>query len=747
MTESATDLRQTTYEQLSRYIDILGAPVLALFGLKDDGTCSCPKGASCGANAGKHPQANLCPKGVHSATTDKSRIKAWMANGLTLNWGIATGKPLPGGDYLIVLDCDPRNGSEETLEALEPLPRTPMQATGGGGQHYLFRIDRETPTGKPGEGLDLKGNGGYIVVEPSTHYTGGRYIWDSGLDIDTPIAVAPEWIVDSKKIKPRPIWTGHKAKDSIIGIGFAAAGWLGHEISEGRHTINCPWSHEHTDGRGQGGDASSVLLPPTDESKFGGFKCSHSHCADKTWKDAMAALPVDAAQAARNSFQVADARIVPAGSPRSTLAPTVNGALSPEDLNYVKAGMRFHKREDGTWAIKKDLVNIVEILRRDPRWKGILSYDNFSHQILLNKEPVWDDADKRTGYEPVYPRQWQDEDDVRTKLWMSRYWGMEWDRSPINEAVISVSQANGVHPVRSYLRSLEWDGVARLDSWLIDYCGAQDSDYARNIGKWWLISAVARIMQPGCKADHVLILEGAQGIGKSTVFQILAGQWVCDSTLTIGEKDAYQLIKGRWIIELAELDSLNRADASRAKAFFTSPTDTYRPSYGRAVVTVPRQCVFAGTVNHSQFLKDETGSRRFWPILCTFIDTTKLRVDRDQLWAEALRLYNDGHRWWPKGIEEQSQCAEEQAQRESTDEWESVVRRWLEGPDAASEFAQYGHIQIGVIMEKCLRLEPGHWTLTDMSRVGRCMQKLGYKKTHVGKETKNRVWAFIKGDT
>lgn len=744
MTQTAVSQADQIYALLCSYIDVLGAPVLALYGLNSDGHCSCPKGAECGKNAGKHPNAKLCPKGLNSASTDKKQIRRWVDNHPNLNWGICTGKPLPSGGYLIVLDCDPRNGSEETIEDAEKefgeLPRTPTQLTGGGGQHLLLRVPSEMPTSTCGAGLDRKGLGGYIVVEPSRHYSGKLYVWDAIRDLEMPIADAPAWIAEGKKTAPRPPWTGAKAVDSIIGHAFKAAGWIGHEISEGRHTVYCPWASLHTDGRGKGGDASTVILPPTKESSAGGFCCQHSHCKDKSWKDAMATLPADAQIAARKAFTVVTDPIVTDAGTNIDLVARVTADLSPEDLHFVRSKLLYTTRKDGkSQIIKKDLVNVSAILKHDPRWAGLLSYDNFAHQIYLNKEPLWAKDDVRGGFEPVYPRQWADDDDIRTRLWLSRYWGMEWDRQSVNDAVVTVAQANGVHPVRSYLRSLEWDGKERVDSWLLDYCGVGDSEYARNVGRWWLVSAIARVMNPGCKADHVLILEGAQGIGKSTVFQVLGGKWVCDSTLTLGDKEAYQLIKGRWIIELAELDSLSKSDTSRAKAFFTSPTDTYRPSYGRATITVPRQCVFAGTVNHGQFLRDETGNRRYWPVLCERISTLALQADRDQLWAEALRLYNSGARWWPAGLDEVMECSQEQAQREMSDEWEVVIDRWLSGPDAVHEIESAGHITTAVVLEKALRIEAARWSPLDMSRVAKAMQRLRWRK-HLVKG----MWAFKK---
>ncbi len=248
-------------------------------------------------------------------------------------------------------------------------------------------------------------------------------------------------------------------------------------------------------------------------------------------------------------------------------------------------------------------------------------------------------------------------------------------------------------------------------------------------------------MTPGCEAHHVLILEGEQGIGKSTLFKILGGAWFTDSTVNIGDKDAYQMIKGRWIIELAELDSLNRTESSKAKAFFTSPSDTYRPSYGRATVTIPRQCVFAGTVNHSQFLRDSSGNRRYWPVLCSIIDMNQLAIDRDQLWAEAYVAFKNGAKWYPMTQVEKVACAEEQQQREFSDEWETEINRFLQGPDAISELAELGHVTTGTILEKCLKIEPGRWSAFDMLRVSQCLQRLGWIKFR-SVQHGLKMWAF-----
>ena len=290
----------------------------------------------------------------------------------------------------------------------------------------------------------------------------------------------------------------------------------------------------------------------------------------------------------------------------------------------------------------------------------------------------WSRASCRGASRPEkLPRPWRDADDVRAAEWLQR---RELNVTPlvVSRSVIAVAREVTVHPVRDYLNALVWDGTPRLEDWTCRYLGAPDTAFAKSVGALWMISAVARIFQPGVKADHMLILEGPQGGRKSTALKILAGEdWFTDELPDLGSKDAAMHMQGVWIIEIAELDAIGRAEVSRIKAFLTRTTDRYRPPYGRYTVEVPRQCVFAGTVNPDTYLRDETGNRRFWPVRCGTIDIAALARDRDQLWAEAVARFRAGAIWWLDTPELLAEAAAEQDKRYQADAWDDLISHWL----------------------------------------------------------------------
>jgi len=299
--------------------------------------------------------------------------------------------------------------------------------------------------------------------------------------------------------------------------------------------------------------------------------------------------------------------------------------------------------------------------------------------------------------------------------------------------------------VREYFDALpEWDGVERIGTWLLDYCAVVPTDdgqraYVNEVGRRWLISAIARIMRPGCKADGVLILEGRQGARKSTTLRILAGDdWFGDSLPNLQSKDASDYVRGKWIIEMAELSNMNKAEVEVVKAFISRNSERFRPAYGRNEITYERQCIFAGSTNKTDYLRDETGNRRFWPVkVGPRCDTTSLKRDRDQIWAEALKCFNDGEPWWlAEDIE--TTAREEQESRVSQDIWEGNVLQFLAGRPETS---------VAEVAKGALDLDIGRSDRATSNRIMSVLIRNGWVQSgrFTSGENKGRS-RFIRGD-
>jgi putative DNA primase/helicase len=294
---------------------------------------------------------------------------------------------------------------------------------------------------------------------------------------------------------------------------------------------------------------------------------------------------------------------------------------------------------DGEGNNKQTIDNLLLILENDPKLKNRVAIDVFKNNRVKVKKFPWT---KDQSY------LFKDADESHIRHHIEKCYGI-FAPKKISDALEIVSEKNVFHPVRDYLNGLpKWDGVARLETLLIDYYGAEDSQYTREVTRKALVAAVNRVMVPGVKFDYMLLLIGQQGVKKSTFFSILAGQWFNESFSfhMIGKKDSVEQLQGSWIIEVQELDGMRRSDVDSVKSFVSIRKDEMRPAYGRHKMEYKRQGIFVGTSNEDTPLLDQTGGRRFWPVKVSVKPTLEQEMEltdlRNQIWAEALAIYNEG---------------------------------------------------------------------------------------------------------
>ena len=336
--------------------------------------------------------------------------------------------------------------------------------------------------------------------------------------------------------------------------------------------------------------------------------------------------------------------------------------------------------KDGRDQIIPNLANLMIALRGDPDLANTLAFDQMLQSPVLRSPLPPAPNGKTTGGGDPLPRPLRDADVSDLREYVQHYGFPRISRDISHEAADKRARELSFHPVRRWLDGLVWDGTPRLDGWLAKYLGsASNREYLSAIGPMFLISMVARIYEPGCKVDYMLVFEGPQGETKSQVCAIIAGEWFSDDLPDLHTKDVKQHLRGKWLIEIAELSAFSRAETEALKAFITRTDEKYRPPYGRLEVNEPRQCVFIGTTNKENYLKDDTGARRFWPVNVGKIDLKGLRRDRDQLFAEAVMRFRRGDHWWPEAAFELRVIRPEQEGRYEADVWEEAIREYLKG--------------------------------------------------------------------
>lgn len=593
------------------------------------------------------------------------------------NWGVV----IP--ETIVVVDVDPRNfkPGDSPLARLSKLCgglSSYTVNTGGGGLHIYFRV----PAGlsfvnqlKEYPGIEFKSRGKQVVGPGSIHAISGKeYVAASGNVQELAELPAALLVLISKKEEA--------ADDGLAELTNGPAAYDDSDSAKIRYREYleklAPLSVE-----GQGGDlnAFAVAARGRDIGLSPAVTLDlllahwNERCSPPWGLDELKGK-------VRNSYSYAKGR-VGADSPAADFS--VVDEIKKELPKPVEEELRW--QHDANGIPRKTFLNLLNYLRaKDGGLYKIFGYNELSSRVEFVSPAPW-----HKGKLPRWPV-FGGTDIKMLKGYLSTRHKFEVSVQAIEEAVTYVAYHERFHPVKEYLNGLVWDGEKRLDAWLSSYLGVEDSPYSRAVGRKVLCAAVMRAFSPGIKFDHVLVLEGRQDLGKSTVVEILGGPYASDAPVDPHSRDTVDSMQGRWIIEIAEMEVLRKTDEDALKAFITRRTDRCRLAYGLTTVDFPRQSIFIATKNpraDGAYLKDDTGNRRWWPVACGSqqVDFKGLRDARDQIFAEAVNVCRTapGEKLYMDTLELKEEAARVVDARHAEHEWTEAVARWISETDRKPE--------------------------------------------------------------
>ena len=556
----------------------------------------------------------LTRNGCKDATTDAAQIKAWWQKYPNANIGLATGA-VSQNVFVIDLDIDEDCGIDgyHSLEDWQrehgDFPETWTAITGRGGYHMYFRGDGKIKN-RAGiiDGVDIRGNGGYVVAPPSIHKNGRRYEWEYSPD-EFELAKADNNVMYFLN------HDDHRQSASFTMPNIVSAGQRNQMLFRFACMMQAKGASDQSVFAATMAENESSCSPPLTEQEVRIIVSS----ATKYDKGKPIHIDSEGVATRENKDDVI-------GNPEWV-------------LNFLDCN---HDKDGNIKSVKQFVHNFEIVMDKDDRFAGKIRFNEFAQQLYLCGNVPWEKEDNC--------RAWSSHDDSALFSLIQADYGLK-SRQDFADALKNVSMRNKFHPVRELLDSLTWDGKEHIRSLLPECLGAEDSDYTYQVMRLWMLGAVSRVYKPGNKFDYTMILQGSQGIGKSTFLKQMAmdDSWFNDSLDSLDSDKAVQSLTGSWIIELAELKSLARTagGVESVKRFLTATQDKYRIPYERRADTFYRQCVFAGTTNKDDFLQDETGNRRFLivqtgvkkPSKSLFVpeimDAIKLA------WAEAVHIWKN----------------------------------------------------------------------------------------------------------
>ena len=421
-------------------------------------------------------------------------------------------------------------------------------------------------------------------------------------------------------------------------------------------------------------------------------------------------------------------RALPAHDPDPDYVPEPPDELAlPErewerEVTYSRSG-----------AVERTAPNCMLILCHDPAWRDVIGENVITQRLEWRKRrpevPGWPIIEPGTPY--------ADGHELAIMQWLALHIGGQWSASIVGTAVRSAAESIKYDPAQEWLSSLVWDGTPRLGDWVCRYLGAPPSPVYALTGGWWWQQAAARVLDPGCQADYALVLEGPQGVRKSSALRVIGGQWYRAITVDLSDRaEAGRALRGCVIGELAELATLRRTrDIEAIKSWMTEQVDIWTPKYRETEVARPRHCVFAGTTNADVYLADSTGARRWWPIQCGTIDLDALSRDRDQLWAEAAVWHREGRRRWPDAEDAETITAETD-HRAELDPWQPALESLMARDGEVTIASALGAVGVDLALRT-----PGA-----SSRVHAIAQRLGWTRSRDALRRggrRERVWVDL----
>ena len=617
----------------------------------------------------KTPLGALATNGYHSATTDLQTIHEWWNSYPDANIGLnleASG--------LVCVDVDSYKEDCEFDAFIKDktIPSTLMQQSASGGTHYIFAADPEP--NYPGvlcKGVDIKYRG-YVLLAPST-FNGSSYKWLNELIPEK----APSWLAK---------------QGSVVNQVLTPASWLhGLSVRELLQVIDEEGWHrtvvKYVASLVAKQYADKEIHKITDQLTLDGYHVEETRLEVQRM--------IDGARRKKFGEDLA--------TTTSLVQPIVTSAQGNLPSNYY---------------------NVSVTLRDQSPWVTVFAYNEFADRKMVLEKP----PGERGNPNLFKPRDIRDSDYTKVIKWLNQNGFPTVNKQLVIDCVQELCEDNIISPVKAYLESLKFDPVSdksQLSTWMEIYLGVKprspsEKQYVRAVSRLSLIQAVARALTPGCKADSVPILEGGQGVGKSTALRILhSPDWFGDALPPMGTKDASDYLRGKWGIELAELAFQRKADIEAQKAFISKNEERFRPAYGREEIFHPRTCVFWGTTNRTDYIKDETGNRRFLPIRVEQVDIEGLKGARDQLWAEAVHYFKAGEKYWLS--DDLLKLAEREAnERFEEDPWVELVQQKLSAEEEVS---------IKEAIETCFDTIDAQSITTQMTRrMSLCLTLAGWQK-------------------